>query len=372
MGIFKKIKSVLQLENRILKFDKSEVGNVKGLNILIFTENVNATYYISFDFPLSRMHAEGENNFFVVSQNLVGKLGQNCWSKMYRKVRPDIVIMSRYAVPYGIEILNFFKEKKVPVIYHIDDDLLDVPDSLGAEIVKRQNLAVKDRVYLLKNVSMVYASTDKLREKLQSRFPQQKIINGDIYASFHAGIATNRQFNSIKVIGYMGSKGHVNDLALVIPALERLMDENKELRFEVFGSIQIPDRLKRFGDRVSRLTDQRSYADFLKTLGTLNWDIGMAPLVNGEFNMCKAPTKYIEYTSAGIPIIASNFSVYSDVIPEGGGILSDDCHWYESLSSVIKNPRIAEEMLAVSTKHCSAKFSPNTLDVQLRKILMSI
>ena len=51
------------------------IGNENVPNVLIFTEHINATYYISFDIPLKELHAQKEVNFAVVSQNFVGQHG---------------------------------------------------------------------------------------------------------------------------------------------------------------------------------------------------------------------------------------------------------------------------------------------------------
>ena len=348
-------------------------GNSSGQNILIFTEYVNATYFISFDIPLRRMHARGEINFAVVSQKYVGVNNKGCWKRWAETFKPDIVIMTRYALPYGVEILDYFKECNTPVIYHIDDDLLELPASLGAEIQKRQGATdtVNARKYLLEHADILYASTTHLAGIMLKRFPKQKVMHG-IYAPYMGNeiLQAPQSNNKHKIIGYMGSKGHQHDLELVVPALERLLDEQPLLHFETFGTIRMPEQLQRFGSRVISRTVQKSYVEFLGTLSSLDWDIGLAPLVNEPFNQCKAPTKFIEYTACRIPVIASNISVYSKVIPEGGGLLVKN-NWYAALSRFLRSSQDRSNSLSISQQYCKKNYALLALEKQLTQVFLA-
>lgn len=348
-------------------------GNDSALNVLIFTEYINATYFISFDIPLRLLHSSGQINFAVVSQKHVSSNGEDCWEHWADSFRPDIVFMTRYGESSGLKILESFRCRGVPVIYHIDDDLLEVPVSLGAEIQQRQGATsvVDTRKHLLRNCDLIYASTSFLAESMQKRFPEQRIFHG-IYAPYMGDLlqTIKPKVRTNYVIGYMGSKGHQHDLELVVPALERLLDERKDIEFEVFGTIKIPHKLLRFGQRVRSYSVQKSYNEFLSTLSELNWDIGLAPLVDAPFNRCKAPTKYIEYTACGIFVLASNVSVYANVMPEKGGILiSQD--WYSPILELLADSQRRRNAVITSQRHCATKYSVQTLQQQLINIFDS-
>jgi len=348
------------------EFDVCMDGNPEGRNILVFTENVNATYFISFDLPLREMHRRGEVNFAVVSQNLVARKGDRCWKQWSDAFKPEVVVITRYGQPFGAQIVDYFKSQNIPVVYHIDDNLLEIPHSLGAEIQKRQGAedVIDARRYLLAHCDLIYASTSHLAGLLGGLFPNQPIYHG-MYAPFMGERVTiDRQARPYQTVGYMGSKGHQEDLDLVVPALERLLDERPELHFEVFGTIQMPGRLERFGDRVKSHKVNKAYAEFLSVLAGLNWDIGLAPLVNEDFNLCKAPTKFIEYTAAGIPVMASNIPVYSKVIPRGGGVLVDE-DWYDALVLSLDSRESREQAVGIAQAYCAGNFSIDRLERQL-------
>ncbi|WP_325918164.1 glycosyltransferase [Pseudomonas frederiksbergensis] len=355
------------------EFDICMDGNVGGLNILIYTENVNATYFISFDIPLREMHQRGEVNFAVVSQNLAARKGVGYWKHWDAQFEPELVVMTRYGQPFGTQILDHYKSKKIPVVYHIDDNLLEVPDSLGVEIKKRQGAqdVIDARRYQLGNCDLIYASTPYLAGLLGNLFTNQAIYHG-MYAPYMGDrVNADRQPRPWQTVGYMGSKGHQKDLDLVVPALERLLEERPQLRFEVFGTIQMPKRLERFGERVRSHSVNKAYSEFLSVLAGLSWDIGLAPLANEEFNLCKAPTKFIEYTAAGIPVIASDIPVYSSIIPDGGGVLVGE-DWYGALNNCLDIPGFWKSSVDVAQMYCAENFSINRLEQQLLSVFEEV
>jgi glycosyltransferase involved in cell wall biosynthesis len=355
------------------EFDVLLDGNPKGRNILIFTEQVNATYFISFDIPLREMHQRGEVNVAVVSQKLVSQKGAGCWEQWSDSFKPELVIFTRYGQPFGVDILKFFKALNVPVIHHIDDNLLELPPSLGAEIQKRQGAkdVIDARRNLLAQCDLIYASTPHLAELLKSLFPRQHVFTGEYFPYMGQRVAVNRQERQYQTIGYMGSKGHQEDLNLVVPTLERLLEEQPKLHFEIFGTIQMPDRLLRFGERVKSHKVNKSYTEFLSVLAGLNWDIGLAPLVNEEFNLCKAPTKYLEYSAAGIPVVASNIPVYSMIIPEGAGVLVNE-DWYSALALYLDSTDARKRAVEIAQSYCSERYSLHKLEQQLTTIFDTV
>lgn len=353
------------------EFDVYHAGNARAPKVLIFTEHVNATYFISFDIPLKEIHRRGEVNFAVASQKLMKSKGPEALQSWHSSFRPDVVIMTRYGLPHGRAILDFFKKQGVPVIYHIDDNLLEIPHSLGAEIQKVQGAqeVIDERHYLLGKCDLIYASTPYLASHLLGLFPKQRVFHG-MYAPYmaaHIADATKPQ-RDYQVVGYMGSKGHQEDLDLAVTAIARLLEERPSLRFEVFGTIQMPGDLHRFGDRVKSHRVNQAYSGFLATLASLNWDVGLAPLVNESFNLCKAPTKFIEYAAASIPVVASDIAVYSRVIPEGGGTLVKD-DWHTSITRLLDSAELRASTLETARAFCQAHFSEEALQQQVKQVL---
>lgn len=364
----------IEKDSELINYDLLFSDNTDVTNVLIFTENLSPTYYICFDIPLRRLYESGKVNVAVVSQDTVSNAGYGSWSYCYESFHPNVVIMTRYGQPFGKDILEFFQLKDVPVIYHIDDDLLELPESLGAEICKRHGAkeVIEARKYLLKNSNLIYASTYYLADVLQKRFPNQILFYGmhSPYMGEELNLVGIHKRNH-PVIGYMGSKGHQQDIELIVPSLVQLLDERPALHFEVFGTIKMPAQMERFGHRVKRYPPEKNYRKFLVKLTELSWDIGLAPLVNAPFNMSKSATKFIEYTAASVPIIASEVDVYRNIIPEGGGLLVKD-DWYNSITTFLDDPQSAQSSLAKSRDHCANNYTVSLLGEQLLNIFTMV
>ena len=81
-------------------------------------------------------------------------------------------------------------------------------------------------------------------------------------------------------LGYFsGSPSHNRDFALIIPALEELLEEDPRLGLVVVGYIEAGPRLERFGKRVSRYRFQ-DYINLQKLVGSV--EINLMPL---QFNV---------------------------------------------------------------------------------------
>jgi glycosyltransferase involved in cell wall biosynthesis len=159
---------------------------------------------------------------------------------------------------------------------------------------------------------------------------------------------------------------------MVVPAIERLLQERPALRFETFGTIEMPQSLKRFGRRVHSHAVNRSYNEFLSVLASLGWSAGLAPLENAGFNHCKAPTKFVEYAAAGIPVIASRVPVYGLVVPDDAGILVDEAtDWYKAICMVLDHPEQSRMMAMRAGLFCAAEFPISRLKQQLREVFAS-
>lgn len=371
-NLLKFFKKIFHVEDN--GFNHLYKGNLSKKNILILTEYINATYFISFDIPLKALHSEGKLNFAVLSQDRVQLIKESTIKKLIREFKPDYAIFSRYGHHSGRFLYDLLRDMQVPIVYHIDDNLLEIPPSLGAEIQKRQgNLEViETREFLLQHCDLIYPSTEYLAELFKRKFPTKSFFYG-IYAPYLGAqlemVAAD--FKQEIVIGYMGSKGHKEDLELVVPAIERILKERPEVRFELFGSISMPTQLEKFSTQIQRHSVNKSYIEFLEKLSTLGWTVGLAPLVDEPFNRCKAPTKYIEYTAASIPVIASDINVYNQVIDSKRGILVKN-DWYEAIVKALDESEMRGNMCKQAREYCNSHFSMLILQTQLMRLIERI
>lgn len=304
--------------------------------VLVLADRIGATQQISFARPLARLTADRHTELLM--QDSRGWKNRATRDDMWNNVKPSLLVLSRYTESGAIWLIKRARKDGTPVVFHLDDDLLDVPVTIGQ--AKYEHYQKPERVEALlaglNAVDLVYASTQALAEVLVRRGVTAPIVAGDIYCSIAPESLPPVLPATGPVIGYMGTEGHAADLEIALPAIRRLMVEFPDLRFELFGTIQIDGRLAGLGERVLHHPPIMNYKRFVDRLGELGWWIGIAPLEDTLFNRCKADTKWVEYTLGGMGVVASDLPVYHRACADGAGMLvGEPEEWYPALRRML-------------------------------------
>ena len=324
---------------------------------LLFVANGNVpTLQLSFEKPLAPLVGRGLLTTRLLTERDLGALSEEGDTEREQRAvdqtldhfAPTAVIFCRYSGPAHGPIINWARSKGVPTIYHIDDDLLAIPPDIGDRKHAFHNAPkrLESVRSLLKSVDLVYASTDRLKQKIEEYFPQLNVLAGKIYCS--GRVIRAPELRDTCTVGYMASADHAHNLTMILPAIEKLLEKNQGVRFHLFGSIPIPSGLRRFGDRVATSPPVSNYATFLQEFANQRWDVGICPLVPIEFNLMKANTKWVEYVSCGLAVVASRGTAYDHCCDDGCGLLASDIdEWFESLDHLVTHP---EERIALSSR----------------------
>lgn len=341
------------------------------LRVIVVTDRVGATQHISFAQPLKRLMLDDKATLVMVRDRDAG-FTLEAIKNFLSQHQPTMLVLSRYTEGRCHALLEQVRSAGIPVIFHIDDDLLDPPLSLGK--TKYEHYRQPARLAALRtamtDADLIYASTPTLAETLQRHGITTPMIAGDIYCSVDVSNLPEPLPATGPVIGYMGTEGHQEDLVLVLPAIERLLTEVPELRFELFGTIVMPPQLRRFGTRIAHHPPISDYNCFLAQLSNLGWWVGLAPLEDTPFNRCKADTKWVEYTYAGITVVASAGPVYARACAERAGLLAaDDVEWVACLRHLIFDRSAREVQLGAARTRLMAQYGHLSLEAQLLHIL---
>lgn len=283
---------------------------------------------------------------------------------------PDAFIFSRYSGPFGGDMIAWARRNAVPVIYHLDDDLLSVPKSLGERKHAYHNAPERIEAVetLLTRADVVYASTDRLRYRLLGQFPDLPIIAGAINCS--GRVIRTANSGPARVFGYMASADHLPNLQMILPAIAAVLERYPLLTFELFGTIPVPPELERFGDRVRSVPPVASYDAFLREFGERKWDIGICPLVRTEFNATKSNNKWVEYTSLGVAVVASGQMIYDDCCADGCGLLADgNDEWLAALVTLIEDDEGRAAMIGRAQRKLETAYSISKHREQILEIV---
>ena len=345
--------------------------------VLFIANDIIPTLQLSFIKPLRPLVEKGElASDYLTEKELkeeFGNLARATIAQRYilnrlEKYRPTKIIFCRYSGPHAVVIRLWALQNQVPVMFHIDDDLLNVPLSLGKAKFEQHNspARVKTVRYLLDHSDLVYCSTKPLLDKLKAQNVNNRMISGDIYCS--ADVAVPAKKRRATKLGYMGFD-HSHDLEIVLDVIVRILNEFPDTTFSMFGTIPKPKKLEEFGDRIIMIEPVRDYKLFLETFASLGWDIGICPLVVDEFNKVKANTKWVEYTSIGAAVVATKNTVYDECGADGCAILAENSlQWYEALRTLIEEPELHFEQLQKAQQKLRSSYSVNRLTDQVLSV----
>ena len=336
--------------------------------VLVVTDSKGgptATQKISFSQPLEE--AGDAAGFRIIFEG--EQAGEDAIASAFASHAPDLLVLSRYTSAAGQAWIGTARSADVPVIFHIDDDLLAVPASLGESKFRSYNDPVRLQA-LRDNIGasdLCYVSTQELGERMKEHGIAGPIVAGEVYCSVSpAEVGALVPPATGPVIGYMGTGGHSADLAMVLPAICELMDLIPALNFEVFGTIKMPPDLARFGTRVRHLPPVGDYAEVRSSLRSLGWWVGLAPLEDNAFNRCKADTKWVEYSLAGMAVVASDLPVYHRACADGAGLLAKSSEdWVKSVVRLLQRPAEWTAMVTAAQDKLRDRYSHERLRQQV-------
>jgi len=340
--------------------------------LLVVSAKREATQEISFFEPI-RLAPSSRIVFEHLNYSVTKKLFATTTSLSHLKtISPDCIILSRFTLDFAKKCLDYCRAHALPCILHLDDDLFNVPKSIGEAKYNHYSSSkfLSSLESLVKRVDRVLVSTQALCDSLNAN----GIINTVVmphYRSYDPGEPNAMNiYRPYPVIGYMGTASHLADLERIVPTIKTLLRRYSSLYFETFG-VDVPFSLQDdFPNQVNQHQKVNSYAEFLRSMKELGWWAGLAPLEHSSFNLCKANTKWVEYTESGIPSIVELFGPYEELPSHNQAIGANSFDdWDNGMDLLLRNPRVREEVLTNSVKHLTINANPKDLIIFYESLL---
>lgn len=321
------------------------------LKILAFT-NKTTSHMWRFDPIARRMNEQTEHEMFITEHT--------SWDPQIGTNGANIVIMEMLS---SNTMVDTCKNMGAKVIYEADDAVLD---TYGRE---RKNLMTVDESFrssaieTIRKCDALTVATPTLKKSYE-RYTDAPIyvlpilMDFDYYADVMLLDMPERNTDEIR-IGWFGSKGHYEDLKMVIPALKRVLDEVPEAKFVYagFGGMESDSLVQQtlHGEdwfeeipRERREFYQMAPAEYWKYRHRfMDIDVAISPLIDDEFNKAKSPTKFLEYAALKTPAVMSP-TVYGDIVKHNktGLIAKTEKDWYNHIKALVvdekKRQQIAE------------------------------
>jgi glycosyltransferase involved in cell wall biosynthesis len=171
-------------------------------------------------------------------------------------------------------------------------------------------------------------------------------------------------------VGFLGSYYKDDEFAPVVPAILRLLAERAPVSFELFGFLP---RALEGNPAISHLPWRSSYEEYRRTLAGLDWEIGLAPLRDLEFNRCKSNNKYREYAGAGIAGIYSDAAIYRDSVADRktGLLVPQECSeaWYAAILELATDAELRRSIQRNACADVRANYRPEEYVARVAALL---
>lgn len=302
-----------------------------------------------------------------------------------------------YRCPYTEELGEFVKRAKAshkPVLYDVDDLVIDrkytdgIPYLSTLSKVERKDYddGVERMHKMLCLCDGAITTTETLAEELKHyvpevfinrntisdamcRYSEDAVYRRDILPECDDELLSRsdrkrkkkilwrrKAEKGIVKIGYFsGSITHNDDVDLILPALQTVMERHENLHLYFAGKLDVPPALKKFEKRIHAFP-MVGWEKLPERIASV--DINIAPLSDTVFNAAKSENKWSEAAAVKVPTVASDVGAMKRMIRNGEtGLLAKTTEeWIISLETLIERPeerkRIAENAYLEVHEHC--------------------
>jgi glycosyltransferase involved in cell wall biosynthesis len=246
----------------------------------------------------------------------------------------DVVYVHRYSDPAAQELARYAQDAGAAVLWDNDDDMGAMPRSSVTH--RRYGGVAWER--RLRDMRRVFAFTDLATapcEVLARRLADWGAPATDVIENHvpDTALQIRRRTRAETTIGWVAGTEHAIDVQRlpVVAALRQVLEERPDVRVVSIG-LGLGLRHERYEHRTGVHLWELSQA-------VAEFDVGIAPLADVEFNRSRSNVKLKEYAAAGTPWLASPVGPYVELGEKQGGRLVPDDGWHEAIVRLLDRPR---------------------------------
>ena len=273
-------------------------------------------------------------------------LGHTTWASQIlpatQQARADVVVGSRIALPGSLTTWARLKARGVWLVFDMDDDYFSIDPAHRRAHQFWSDPAMRNG--LLSAIKMADRCTcaSQAQAEVLSRYHRDVVVVGN---GLHAGLlAAPRDYRPAQLtIGWAGTDSTADGLAMVSSAVRRVIGSGTQM-----VTVGVDRRIV----GASGLDLDWTGIEGWKTPGreyishVAGFDIWLAPYRDTPFNRAKFPTKALEASVFGIPLIASAIRPYAEWITHDvdGFLVRRPHEWGGYLKALVQDPDLRERI----------------------------
>lgn len=255
----------------------------------------------------------------------------------------DVIIGQRMDKPHALPTWRRLAATS-RLVYEIDDDVFNVePVNWMAHRVYSKPVPRDTVAHGAEVADMVTVTTEPLAEVMRQYNDNVVVLPNHI----PDGLLEMRRPRRDRVtVGWAGGASHGLDMAMVAGPVRRFLDRNKHVDLHLIGT-DYRETIR----RPARFTAWDS--DAFGYYANIDFDIGLAPLVDSTFTRSKSAIKAMEYAALGIPTLASDVEAYRGYVLDGvtGYLIRNEHEWGKRLYELANDEAMRAEMGEKARQH---------------------
>lgn len=316
-----------------------------------------------------------EFSFIHAGKDLLGVTVDTMQEKVGEMVKnADLVYTKHLDNPHAVySLLGACSYYNKPLIVDFDDDVLTTDGLSPDRYTYTEDNDLKHYLeVLLRECTAITVSVPQLAERY-GKFGKTHIIPNAVDEKDWTW--TLRRHDR-KTVGWAGSASHARDHEILEPVYGGVIEKNPDVVFSFVGHM-LPEHVKGMTRKNWEIKPGISWWEgnpennmtYPRLLAEAGYDVGLAPIIESQFNSSRSLAKWFEYTMTGIPMVASEWGPYLDLRDgEDAYLVKTKDGWVDAINNLIQNPHERTRLVANARKRILDEYTIQHTIPKWRKV----